>query len=94
MRGWEAMPEPTLRPECNFSYIIVWQASRLAYREEGNMHQITIQEAESHISSVFSNVLSGEEIVLTDHDMPVMKMTPIAHGSKSNGAETAEVRNA
>ena len=51
------------------------------------MHQITIQEAESHISSVFSNVLSGEEIVLTDHDMPVMKMTPIANGSKSNGAE-------
>ena len=48
------------------------------------MHQITIQEAESHISSVFSNVLSGEEIVLTDHDMPVMKMTPIAH---PNGSE-------
>jgi antitoxin (DNA-binding transcriptional repressor) of toxin-antitoxin stability system len=77
MQGWEAMPELTLRPECNFSYIILWQASMLAYREEGNMHQITIQEAESHISSVFSNVLSGEEIVLTDHDMPVMKMTPI-----------------
>jgi antitoxin (DNA-binding transcriptional repressor) of toxin-antitoxin stability system len=42
------------------------------------MHQITIQEAESHISSVFSDVLGGEEIVLTDHDLPVMKMTPIA----------------
>jgi antitoxin (DNA-binding transcriptional repressor) of toxin-antitoxin stability system len=41
------------------------------------MHQITIEEAESHISSVFSDVLSGEEIILTDHDMPVMKMTPI-----------------
>jgi antitoxin (DNA-binding transcriptional repressor) of toxin-antitoxin stability system len=42
------------------------------------MHQITIQEAESRISSVFSDVLSGEEIVLTDHDTPVMKMIPIA----------------
>jgi antitoxin (DNA-binding transcriptional repressor) of toxin-antitoxin stability system len=49
------------------------------------MHQITIQEAESHISSVFNDVLSGEEIVLTDHDTPVMKMIPIAH--PSNGTE-------
>ncbi len=46
------------------------------------MHQITIQEAESHIASVFNDVLSGEEIVLTDHDTPVMKMIPIAPPSK------------
>jgi antitoxin (DNA-binding transcriptional repressor) of toxin-antitoxin stability system len=48
------------------------------------MHQITIQEAESHISSVFSDVLSGEEILLTDHDMPVMKMTPIPQQNGTN----------
>ncbi|MDP4200182.1 MAG: type II toxin-antitoxin system prevent-host-death family antitoxin [Bacteroidota bacterium] len=47
------------------------------------MHQITIQEAASRISSVFSDVLRGEEIVLTDHDTPVMKMTPIALQQKS-----------
>jgi antitoxin (DNA-binding transcriptional repressor) of toxin-antitoxin stability system len=52
-------------------------------KEEPIMHQITIQEAESHISSVFSDVLSGEEIVLTDHDTPVMKMIPVA---QPNGA--------
>jgi antitoxin (DNA-binding transcriptional repressor) of toxin-antitoxin stability system len=42
-----------------------------------NMHQISIQEAESHIASIFSDVLGGEEIVLTDRETPVMKMTPI-----------------
>jgi antitoxin (DNA-binding transcriptional repressor) of toxin-antitoxin stability system len=40
------------------------------------MHQITIQEAESHISSVFNDVLRGEEIVRTDHEKPVLKMVP------------------
>ena len=30
------------------------------------------------------DVLSGEEIVLTDHDLPVMKMIPIAHPNGAN----------
>jgi antitoxin (DNA-binding transcriptional repressor) of toxin-antitoxin stability system len=47
------------------------------------MHQISIQEAATHISSVFTNVLKGEEIVLTDHDTPVLKMIPLAPPSKS-----------
>jgi len=56
----------------------------IAFMGYKNMHQISIQEAESHISSVFSDVLRGEEIVLTDHDMPVMKMTPIMQPNGAN----------
>ncbi len=43
------------------------------------MHQISIQEAATHISCVFSDVLNGEEVVLTDHNTPVMKVVPIPH---------------
>jgi antitoxin (DNA-binding transcriptional repressor) of toxin-antitoxin stability system len=45
------------------------------------MHQISIQEAETHIASVFTDVLKGEEIVVTDHDTPVLKMIPLARPS-------------
>ncbi len=48
------------------------------------MHQLSLQEAATHISSVFSDVMSGEEVILTDHDTPVMKVIPLApvNGSK------------
>ena len=41
------------------------------------MHAITLQEATAHISSVFSDVIHGEEIVITDREKPVLKMTPL-----------------
>ena len=41
------------------------------------MHQVTLQEAESPIASVLSDVLRGEEIIITDHDKPVARVSPI-----------------
>lgn len=41
------------------------------------MHQITIQEARSHIGGVLDDVLRGEEIIITDHDTPVARVVPI-----------------
>jgi PIN domain nuclease of toxin-antitoxin system/antitoxin (DNA-binding transcriptional repressor) of toxin-antitoxin stability system len=49
------------------------------------MHQITIQEAESHIADVFEDVLRGEEIILTDHDKPVVKVIPYTSGNEPRG---------
>ncbi len=46
------------------------------------MHQISIQEAKTHISSVFTDVLKGEEIVLTDHEKPVLKIIPLTPSPK------------
>jgi prevent-host-death family protein len=41
------------------------------------MHQISIQEAEAHFAGIVSEVRNGEEIILTDHDSPVVKMIPL-----------------
>ncbi|HEX5315258.1 MAG TPA: type II toxin-antitoxin system Phd/YefM family antitoxin [Candidatus Kapabacteria bacterium] len=41
------------------------------------MHQITIEEATAHIASIFSDVLRGEEIVITEREKPVVKMIPL-----------------
>ncbi len=46
------------------------------------MHEITLQEATAHISSVFSDVIHGEEIVITDRDKPVVKMIPLSPGQR------------
>jgi prevent-host-death family protein len=40
------------------------------------MHQISIQEAEAHFAGILSEVRKGEEVILTDHDNPVVKMIP------------------
>jgi antitoxin (DNA-binding transcriptional repressor) of toxin-antitoxin stability system len=49
------------------------------------MHQITIQEAKAHFDSVFSEVLNGEEIIITDDAKPVAKMSPVISKSKGRG---------
>jgi len=49
------------------------------------MHHVTIQEAEAHFAGILSEVRNGEEVVLTDHDMPVVKMTPLAEPQKRRG---------
>lgn len=46
------------------------------------MHQISIQEAQTHISAVFTDVLKGEEVIVTDHERPVLKMIPLAPPAK------------
>ncbi|HEX5315295.1 MAG TPA: type II toxin-antitoxin system prevent-host-death family antitoxin [Candidatus Kapabacteria bacterium] len=40
------------------------------------MHQISIEEATAHIASVFGEAMRGEEIVITDHEKPVVKVVP------------------
>jgi antitoxin (DNA-binding transcriptional repressor) of toxin-antitoxin stability system len=41
------------------------------------MHQLSIEQATAHIASVFGEARHGEEIVITDHDIPVLKVSPI-----------------
>jgi prevent-host-death family protein len=41
------------------------------------MHSVSIQQAKNEFDKLVSSVLEGEEIVLTDHKKPVVKMTPI-----------------
>jgi antitoxin (DNA-binding transcriptional repressor) of toxin-antitoxin stability system len=41
------------------------------------MHQISIQEAEFQFAGILSEVRNGEEVILTDHDSPVVKMIPL-----------------
>jgi antitoxin (DNA-binding transcriptional repressor) of toxin-antitoxin stability system len=48
------------------------------------MHQITIQEARKDFDSMFSQVLKGEEIIITDHHKPVARVSPI-DGLKRRG---------
>jgi prevent-host-death family protein len=48
------------------------------------MHQITVQEAKKDFDSMFSQVLKGEEIIITDHHKPVARVVPIngEHGRR------------
>ncbi len=40
------------------------------------MHQISIEQATAHSATVFGDALRGEEIVITDHEIPVLKVIP------------------
>jgi antitoxin (DNA-binding transcriptional repressor) of toxin-antitoxin stability system len=40
------------------------------------MHQRSIEQATAHITSVFGEAMRGEEIIITDHEKPVVKVVP------------------
>ncbi|HEY3874314.1 MAG TPA: type II toxin-antitoxin system prevent-host-death family antitoxin [Candidatus Kapabacteria bacterium] len=40
------------------------------------MHQISLEQATSHSATVFGDAMRGEEIVITDHDIPILKVVP------------------
>ncbi len=42
------------------------------------MHQITLEQATADIASILQDVANGEEIMIMDHDMPFVKMSPAA----------------
>ena len=61
------------------------------------MYQVTIQEVESHIVDMLGMVLRGKEIIITDHDTPVVKMTPVARGKERHpkfGSAKGKIRMA
>jgi antitoxin (DNA-binding transcriptional repressor) of toxin-antitoxin stability system len=47
-----------------------------------DMHQISIQEAEFRFAGILSEVRNGEEVILTDHDSPVVKMIPLLQAKR------------
>ena len=49
------------------------------------MHQISIQEAEFRFAGILSEVRNGEEVILTDHDSPVVKMIPLSPSKTPRG---------
>jgi antitoxin (DNA-binding transcriptional repressor) of toxin-antitoxin stability system len=40
------------------------------------MHQLSIEQATAQSALVFGDAMRGEEIVITDHDIPVVKVIP------------------
>jgi antitoxin (DNA-binding transcriptional repressor) of toxin-antitoxin stability system len=46
------------------------------------MHQITIQEAETHFPLVLQDVLHGEEVLIMDKNEPVAKVIPLKSPGK------------
>ncbi len=47
------------------------------------MIQITVHQAETDIKSILQNVGHGEEILVMDHDLPLVKMIPAGQDSSS-----------
>ncbi len=48
-------------------------------KEDKQMHQMTIEVATKDIASVFGDAMRGEEIGITDHEIPVLKVVPLEH---------------
>ena len=46
------------------------------------MHQISIEQATAHSATVFGDAMRGEEIVITDHNIPVLKVVPYSARQK------------
>jgi prevent-host-death family protein len=42
------------------------------------MRQVTIHEAEIHLSRLIQEVLAGEEVFITQQDQPVVKLVAVA----------------
>jgi len=42
------------------------------------MQQITLAEASKHLPDLIEAAISGEEIVITKDDQPVVKLTPVS----------------
>ena len=40
------------------------------------MHQISIEQATAHSATVFGDAMRGEEIVITDHEKPIVRVIP------------------
>lgn len=41
-------------------------------------HQVDIVEARMHLAELLENALQGQEVVITQDDRPVLKLSPIA----------------
>ncbi|MEM9970382.1 MAG: type II toxin-antitoxin system Phd/YefM family antitoxin [Pseudomonadota bacterium] len=55
------------------------------------MKQVTIQDAETHLSRLVDQVLAGEEIVITKGSKPVARLVPLASAGFRIGSLADEV---
>ncbi|HET6402192.1 MAG TPA: type II toxin-antitoxin system prevent-host-death family antitoxin [Candidatus Kapabacteria bacterium] len=46
------------------------------------MHQISIEQATAHSATVFGDAMRGEEIVITDHEKPIVRVIPFESGRR------------
>jgi antitoxin (DNA-binding transcriptional repressor) of toxin-antitoxin stability system len=46
------------------------------------MHTVTIQEAEQRLKELIRELHVGDELVITDNDIPIAKLTPLSQPSK------------
>ncbi|MER3404539.1 MAG: hypothetical protein C4289_04700 [Chloroflexota bacterium] len=47
--------------------------------EEAVMHQVNVEEPVSQLSALIHAAVSGEEVVFTENDQPVVKLVPLTH---------------
>ena len=45
-------------------------------------HTATIQEAEQRLKELIRELHAGDELVITDNDIPIAKLTPLSRPSK------------
>jgi antitoxin (DNA-binding transcriptional repressor) of toxin-antitoxin stability system len=46
------------------------------------MHTVTIQEAEQRLKELIRELHAGDELAITDNDIPIAKRTPLSQPSK------------
>ena len=51
------------------------------------MQQINIAEASKHLPHLIEAALSGEEIIITKDDQPVVKLVPFKRGRRAGSAK-------
>ena len=51
-----------------------------------SVHSIGLFEAKTHLSELVSRVEAGEEIVITRHNKPVVRLVAMDHSDDLNGA--------
>jgi len=53
------------------------------------MHEIDIGQAKTQLESLFQSALDGEEVIITQNNQPVLKLTRVAQSKKRRQAGSA-----
>jgi antitoxin (DNA-binding transcriptional repressor) of toxin-antitoxin stability system len=54
------------------------------------MQQIDINQAKTQLDSLFQSALNGEEVVITQNDLPILKLVPLARSMKRRQSGSAK----
>jgi antitoxin (DNA-binding transcriptional repressor) of toxin-antitoxin stability system len=54
------------------------------------MHQIDISQAESQVKSLFQAALNGDEVIITQDNQPILRLTSFTKDSKRRHSGSAK----